>query len=310
MLAAKALGSAPELFFSDTTLESPETYDFIGEFAKKNDMQLVDYDKYRSPNDFLHLCEELGPPSILYRWCCTVFKSYPVNNYYTRHPHDYLTFDGIRRSESTNRRKYAEISRIKKIPRQVAAYPILDWSEFEVWLYILSGGFGVHDAPLMYNPLYDQGHTRVGCHVCPAASPTNCFFRRMTAYKLWSRFEKTLYRYADSVGRDRSWVDNDYWRLRRPKKDRIEVGRLTENVEHEPSFRLSTSRGLCSDGRTFVYEFDNDTAIGPQELEFLKPFGPLNLNSLNGEEIFRVGGGNPVAIVGKLHGSRLKVSFG
>jgi phosphoadenosine phosphosulfate reductase len=38
--------------------------------------------------------------------------------------------------------------------------PIIDWTDDEVWEYIRERG-------LPYNPLYDQGHKRVGCIGCP-----------------------------------------------------------------------------------------------------------------------------------------------
>ena len=38
--------------------------------------------------------------------------------------------------------------------------PIIEWSSDEVWEYI-------RERRLPYNPLYDNGHTRVGCIGCP-----------------------------------------------------------------------------------------------------------------------------------------------
>ncbi|MBI5252799.1 MAG: phosphoadenosine phosphosulfate reductase family protein, partial [Euryarchaeota archaeon] len=83
-LVKKALRDIP-LFFADTTLEYPETYEFIERFAHKYDFELVRDDNgnfYRSDQDFFELCKKLGPPSIRYRWCCYVFKAYSVNKFY------------------------------------------------------------------------------------------------------------------------------------------------------------------------------------------------------------------------------------
>ena len=309
ILVSEALPDKPTLFFSDTTLEHPQTYKFINDFTIKYNFDLVDYKKYASSNDFFELCRELGPPSISYRWCCTVFKSYPVNKYYNEHKEQYLTFDGIRRAESINRSKYQQITRIKKIPRQIAAYPIIDWGELEVWLYILSGALNKFDAPLLYNPLYDLGNTRVGCYVCPAASPTNCFFRKYTANNEWIKFEGIIYDYAKSVGRDKAWVDDNYWRLRRPKKDRVTAGSSKSLKGHPDPFSVSTDKGNCSDENVFLYELTEANNLGPDELEFFKPFGNMTLATSGDSTYFHVHRNNPISMKGMALGNIIRVRF-
>lgn len=320
------------LFFADTTLEADETYRFLEDFCRLYNFDLVDYEKYRSPKDFFELCEELGSPSIFYRWCCTVFKSYPVNVLYKDYDTDILTFDGIRRKESLNRRKYKKISRIKKIPKQIAAYPIIDWKEFDVWMFILSGGLGEFDDPILFNPLYKTGQTRVGCVVCPAASPTNCFFRRLSRNSAWEKFETLLYRYAETAGRDRKWVDTDYWRLRRPKQDKLKAGKCEQgyvgNGETDP-----VSKPLCGDLGAFTYLFGSDGESRNESLglfvrdadlsdssrirvdcgvlEFLKPFGRIRTFNVGKRKYFRVVADDETVIAsGMLGGKKMLVQTG
>ncbi len=71
-----------------------------------------------------------------------------------------LTFDGIRRAESTRRSQYPRISNRHKIAREVLARPILEWSDLQVWSYLL-----YHD--IYFNQAYKKGFRRVGCLYCP-----------------------------------------------------------------------------------------------------------------------------------------------
>jgi len=287
ILTKKALGSIP-LFFSDTTLEYPETYKFVEDFAEKYGFELV-RDKngkfYRAPQDFFKLCEELGPPSIRYRWCCTVFKAQPVNMFYKTIDGDVLTFDGTRKNESRTRENYEQVSFVKKICHQTAAYPILDWREADVWFYILTN-------KIDYNPLYELGHTRVGCTYCPNASPTNCFFRKLTHPELWGKFERVLEKYAERYGKDRSWIDGNQWRLRLPKKDRITV--------------VSPYKPCASDPH-LIYDFK--FPVDRYLIEHFKPFGDVVVKEIASLEHFKIESGNPFKMSGIIGGSKLMVFF-
>jgi phosphoadenosine phosphosulfate reductase len=282
ILTRKAIGDIP-FFFSDTTLEYPETYRFIEMFARKYRFPLF---TEKSTQDFFQLCGELGPPSLTFRWCCTVFKAYPVNKFYKTIDGSVITFDGIRKSESHSRRKYSQISRVNKIPRQIATYPIIDWSELDVWLFILFN-------KLDFNSLYTQGHTRIGCWVCPAAGPSNCFVRRYTHPQLWSKFEKILYNHAEKTGKGKEWVEKNYWRLRRPKKDK--------------DFAVSVEKyKICSQSSMFVYKFKEK--ISKNLLEFFKPFGPVRVIDA-GVQSFIAGSRNPVTITGAIGKNEVRVNF-
>ncbi len=145
------------LFFSNTGIELPQTVEFVHQYAKQFHFDLIEV---KSPNDFFILCKELGIPSRQMRWCCTTQKSMPISEYYRDIDKLVLSFDGIRRDESNTRREYERVQHNTKIPRQYSCYPILDWSEFEVWLYILY-------KRLPFNPAYLYGLGRVGCWACP-----------------------------------------------------------------------------------------------------------------------------------------------
>lgn len=287
ILAQKALGDIP-LFFSDTTIEYPETYKFVEDFSEKYNFKLIkdkDGKFYRSSQNFLKLCDELGPPSIRYRWCCTVFKAQPVNIFYKTINGDILTFDGTRKNESRTRKNYDEVSSVKKICHQIAAYPILSWREADVWFYIL---FNKID----YNPNYELGHTRVGCMFCPNASPSNCFFRKLTHPEHWDKFVEVLEKYARRYGKDKNWIDCNIWRLRLSKKDKVTVV-----SPYKP----------CASDHSMVYDFK--FPIDRDILEHFKPFGDVAVREIAQSEHFKIESTNPFKMSGIVGGSKLTVAF-
>ena len=162
-LVRRALARADVLhIFGDTKLEDENTYEYVKQFQVDN--PLIPFFNAQAEHDFFDLVDEIGPPSRAIRWCCTIFKSGPINTMLQSFGHQkILTFYGIRRDESTRRSKYHKISSngsgklgvvVKvdqddelngvtvgaKIGQQATASPIIDWTEFDVWNYILSYG--------------------------------------------------------------------------------------------------------------------------------------------------------------------------
>ncbi len=85
--------------FSDTTLEDPHTYAYVHRFRRDN--PLVEFWEARSDKRFFDLVEQIGPPSRVMRWCCTIFKTGPISNLLQSFgDQPVLTFYGIRRSLS------------------------------------------------------------------------------------------------------------------------------------------------------------------------------------------------------------------
>ncbi len=74
-LVTTALGEPSIIhLFGDTTLELPETIEYIDRFKKNNRKTPVLTSKNKQ-QDFFELCKEFGPPSRMLRWCCTIFKT-------------------------------------------------------------------------------------------------------------------------------------------------------------------------------------------------------------------------------------------
>lgn len=144
-LVNRALGTNKVLHvFGDTTLEFPYTLEYRKRFNKNIESQGVRVltAKNREKN-FEDLCDVVGPPSRVMRWCCTVFKTGAIQKTIASAFKDktsILSFQGIRHSESLSRSKYERESESPKISKQTVASPIIDWIDFDVWLYILTIG--------------------------------------------------------------------------------------------------------------------------------------------------------------------------
>lgn len=108
-LVKKALGNSGILhIFGDTTLEFPQTVEYVNRYRKSNPGTLMVSSRNKE-KDFMELCETIGPPSRVMRWCCTVFKTGAIQRKITalfKNKSHIITFYGIRRSESASRSKY------------------------------------------------------------------------------------------------------------------------------------------------------------------------------------------------------------
>ena len=116
-LVTRAFAKKVTHIFGDTTLEFPTTYEYRDRFAKSHRvLRAKNYEK-----NFEQLCEEIGPPSRVMRWCCTVFKTGAITKTLSQVFKDkinVLTFYGIRKSESASRSKYDRESESPKITKQ------------------------------------------------------------------------------------------------------------------------------------------------------------------------------------------------
>ena len=175
-LVRKATGNPSIIhIFGNTTLEFPQTYEYVERFRVTNKRTPM----LRAENkeqDFFNLCETFGPPSRTLRWCCTIFKTGFIGEKIKKTfsgRKTVLTFYGIRRNESASRNTYERSSQGKKITQQLVASPIIDWMDYDIWLYLLTTGID-------FNEAYRLGYTRVGCWCCPNNSG-------------WSQFLASIY---------------------------------------------------------------------------------------------------------------------
>lgn len=199
--------------FGDTTLEFPLTIEYARRFKENNDRTIFKVAKNKE-QDFLEVCEDIGPPARMLRWCCSMFKTGPItrilNNLYK--DKDVLTFYGIRKDESVSRSKYNRVestSNSLKINKQTVASPIFYWKDIEVWLYILGENVDFNDA-------YRLGYDRVGCWCCPNNGERAQFLSKIympEQSKVWNDF---LVKFAKKIGKPdpEIYVSSGKWKAR------------------------------------------------------------------------------------------------
>jgi len=279
-LVRRALGHADVLhIFGDTTLEDQNTYEYIRQFQEAN--PLIDFFPARAEHDFYELVGQMGPPSRVMRWCCTIFKAGPINDILQSCGHQkVLTFYGIRRNESVRRSKYHKTSwndpdRLgtvvnvnrdeelngvtvgAKIGQQTTASPIIDWTDFDVWNYILSRN-------LMFNKSYRLGFSRVGCWLCPLNSRWSELLASIFFPEDAKRWRAQLVDFARRIDKPdpEEYVDERGW-----------VKRFGGAGLPNRFSGLETSP--CGDMANTV-QIEIERPVNAELEEFLKPLGRIN----------------------------------
>lgn len=164
--------------YNVTTNDPPENVYFI----RKN-YQEVEF--LHPKKTFLQLIEQKKMlPTMKVRFCCDRLKEYSGKG---------VVAIGVRREESAKRALYDNIvfsskknrkfdeKKMRK-NRKVLIYPILEWTEVDIWQYIQQNNLPV-------NPCYENSG-RVGCLYCPYAST-----RALLYYsKIYPRYYSLLMR--------------------------------------------------------------------------------------------------------------------
>lgn len=213
-IVIKAL-SNPSLvhIFGDTTLEFPMTIEYAKRYRENHPQAIFQIAKNREQN-FYDVCEDIGPPARMMRWCCSMFKTGPItrviNSLYRNQ--QILTFYGIRKFESVSRSKYNRIeddAESVKIQQQTVASPIFFWKDIDIWLYILSEGIDFNDA-------YRLGYDRVGCWCCPNNNQRAQFLSRIYMPEQSKNWRDFLIEFAKRIGKldAEIYVDSGKWKAR------------------------------------------------------------------------------------------------
>lgn len=213
-LAVKGL-SNPSLvhIFGNTTLEFPSTTEYAYRFRDEHPQAIFQIAQ-NYEQVFLDVCEDIGPPARMMRWCCSMFKTGPItrviNSLYRNQ--QILTFYGIRKSESVSRSKYNRIedsSESVKIQQQTVASPIFFWKDIDIWLYIISENID-------FNEAYRLGYDRVGCWCCPNNNQRAQFLSRIYMPEQSKRWRDFLISFAKKIGKPdpEVYVDSGKWKAR------------------------------------------------------------------------------------------------
>lgn len=213
-LAVKALGE-PKLvhIFGNTTLEFPLTIEYAKRFRADNPLSIFRVAINREQN-FYDVCEDIGPPARMMRWCCSMFKTGPITRVLNRYYRDIniLTFYGIRKCESVSRSKYNRVedsAESVKIQKQKVASPIFYWLDIDIWLYILGEQIDFNDA-------YRLGYDRVGCWCCPNNNTRAQFLSSIYMPEQYKKWHDFLIDFAKRIGKPdpEVYVDTGKWKAR------------------------------------------------------------------------------------------------
>ena len=142
------------VFYIDTEVLFPETYELAQRCAERYGLQPLAF------RPLLTIAEQ-GEQHGDALWardpdaCCNMRKVEP--NYRALKGMD-AWISGLRRDQSDGRKDTAVAGWDKKF-NVVKLSPLVDWTEKDVWTYIVA-----NDVP--YNPLHDRGYPSVGCTHC------------------------------------------------------------------------------------------------------------------------------------------------
>lgn len=297
-LAMRGLGAGNILHvFGDTTLEFPQTEEYVTRFKKSHPKTPV-LSARNTEKDFYELCMLLGPPSRVMRWCCTIFKTGAITRKIQalfRGKKQILTFYGIRRSESASRNKYDREVDGAKITKQVTVSPIIDWLDFDVWLYLLSNGLDFNDA-------YRYGYARVGCWCCPNNSEWSEFLSKIHQKEAYEEFHNLLVTFARSIGKEdaEEYVKAGKWKARQGGNGVSYAGKsivtFTPCVLEENTFNYELQRPLTEEFYELFYPFGYiNAAMGNKRL------GEVYITKKDGTPLLR--------LQGRIGKTNLKVSI-
>lgn len=299
-LVTRALGDGDKKIlhiFGDTTLEFPLTYEYIERYKRNHPKTPVISSRNKDKN-FWELCSLIGPPSRVMRWCCTIFKTGAITRRIEkvfRNKKHIITFYGIRRSESTSRSKYEKESESPKITKQTVVSPVIDWYDFDIWLYLLSKKIDFNDA-------YRLGYSRVGCWCCPNNSRWSEFLSKIHMPELYGKFRQTIVEFARQIGKPdpEEYVDSGNWKARQGGNG-VEMAQKSI-IEFTP---------CATEENSFNYELQRP--ISEQLYELFKPFGRLDFqigNARLGEVyVIDLKGRIVLKLQGRIGKSQLKVAI-
>ena len=283
--------------FGDTTLEFPMTYTYVERFKKAHPRIPVITAKNRD-KDFFKLCDQIGPPSRVMRPCCTVFKTGAIQRKITslfKNQTKILTFYGIRRSESASRNKYDRDSEGAKITKQMTVSPIIDWLDYDIWLYLLTTGIDFNDA-------YRLGFSRVGCIYCPNNSAWSETMSRIYIPEQSKKWHDYLVDFAKRLGKPdpEDYVNEGKWKARQGGNG-LEFSK-NGVVTFEPCVLQENT-----------LNFELLRPISEELYELFKPFGYIH-RELGNERLGEVyvtdkAGGLLLKLQGRIGTTTLKVSI-
>jgi 3'-phosphoadenosine 5'-phosphosulfate sulfotransferase (PAPS reductase)/FAD synthetase/predicted RNA-binding protein with PUA domain len=172
--------------FADTSIEFPETYDYVRAFFNEERYRGIFELHWKDPkHEFFELWKEYGVPSRYARWCCGTQKLGSMNAIMQEFGDQVIVCNGVRAGESVSRSRRTIVDTNPYVNDQITVQPILDWSLLDVWLYIFY-------RDVLMSPLYLMGYNRTGCYACPYSSNSIFATLEKTHPYLWDHLQGKL----------------------------------------------------------------------------------------------------------------------
>ena len=194
-LATKA-GLQFETYFNVTTLDVAESNKMANKLGLK---KIFPERKYGGFYQYIQAARDQQMiPSRLNRFCCQYFKERPTIAFF--HEDSKILFlMGMRNQESQRRSNYEDVWKNDKWGSRdwIALLPIREWTEFDVWLYILAYNLEI-------NPKYKYGYDRVGCGIaCPNYTKYTWVLDKYWYPKMYNRWRRIL---RDDFIKSNKWL--------------------------------------------------------------------------------------------------------
>ena len=133
-------------------------------------------------------------PTRLVRNCCSTFKEGQIAKAFSKDD-EILMITGVRKYESAKRKAYQFVmdddfnkelfGKNNWSPKWVTFAPIVNWTDVDVWLYIIREG-------IQYNKQYDYGYNRCGCLICPYQHDYIDLLTQEHYPNQWNRWKRVL----------------------------------------------------------------------------------------------------------------------
>ena len=216
------------ILFVNTSLEFQETIDYVEELISKFNLRDNYCRKDISEEKFWSSTDNFGPPGKDYRYCCKILKIGPINDLIEECVGEKtLSIVGQRGYESIARFASKTLWSNPWIPNQVNFTPIQKWTALHVWMYIFK-------EELEYNPLYEEGLSRIGCWLCPASNQATFEIIKELKPVLWKSWMDFLEKWQKENSLPKEWITWGLWRWKRlPKKIKDLAVETGVNLDYE-----------------------------------------------------------------------------
>lgn len=195
--------------FQFTTVDPPEVLQFIRQHYPDVEWH------YPQETMWQLIVRKRMPPTRRVRYCCEELKE--------NSGHGRTLLLGVRWAESGRRKERRLYETCTRDATRHFLNPIIDWSDEAVWAFL-------RERKLPHCRLYDEGHSRIGCIMCPMAET-----RRHRDAERWPQYKRAYIRAFEKMvtkrqadGLKTTWQTGqevyDWWMTEPKRKKKEPVG--------------------------------------------------------------------------------------